>query len=128
VQTAQRVLEHIDEEKPRKYTYEEWTWLLRLLGEDESTKEGHRRIGQPLQDGEEIATPIRRNEGQVWSWVGRESPLMDLQDGSEPRWVLRRLLNVLQEDVKRRGDGAVEQAMGRRPPEDGRSADGEVYG
>lgn len=109
ITAAQRVLGHLDEESPRKYTYQEWTFLLKLLGEDESSGDNHRRIGQPLLDGREVASPVLQYQHQVWSWMGQESPLMSLEDDSEPKWVLKRLMEVLEKQLKQRGDHTVAQ-------------------
>ncbi|KAI0839786.1 voltage-gated potassium channel [Hypoxylon sp. FL0890] len=38
-----RVTQHLRHEPPRKYTFKEWAWYLRLIGEDESNPENHRR-------------------------------------------------------------------------------------
>ena len=75
---------HLDSDPPRKYSYKEWCWLMKLLGEDETTESGHRRVGQALPDGVRVATPVGDNESdenQVWSWLGQESPLMSMEEG-----------------------------------------------
>ncbi|KAF3061701.1 Outward-rectifier potassium channel TOK1 [Daldinia childiae] len=38
-----RVTKHLRHSPPRKYTFKEWAWYLRLIGEDESSAENHRR-------------------------------------------------------------------------------------
>ncbi|KAK4556258.1 hypothetical protein LTR86_006402 [Recurvomyces mirabilis] len=101
---AQKVMEHVDERPPRKYTYTEWTWLLKLLGEDEADESGHRRVGLSTGKGIEVGLPPLQGKHQQWSWMGQESPLMDLKDGSEPKWVLKRLLRVLEHNAKKQGD------------------------
>ncbi len=83
LKAAQHILSHLDATPPRKYNFQEWTWLLKLLGEDETDEEGHRRVGQPLAEGKEIVTPVRKEKHQVWSWLGQESPLMSLEEGTE---------------------------------------------
>ncbi|KAI1141549.1 voltage-gated potassium channel [Hypoxylon sp. FL0543] len=37
-----RVTKHLRHSPPRKYTFKEWAWYLRLIGEDESNAENHR--------------------------------------------------------------------------------------
>lgn len=102
--TAKTVLGHLDASPPRKYTYQEWVWLLKLLGEDESTADGHRMIGKPLEDGAEVAAPLSGGKDSgVWSWMGQESPLMSLEDDSEPKWVLHRLMDLLESELRTRG-------------------------
>jgi potassium channel subfamily K len=72
---------HLDSNPPRKYSYKEWCWLMKLLGEDETDESGHRRVGQALPEGVEVVTPVRGNSSQVWSWLGQESPLMSMEEG-----------------------------------------------
>ncbi|KAK7931399.1 hypothetical protein PG985_002111 [Apiospora marii] len=38
-----RVTKHLQHNPPRKYTFQEWAWYLRLMGEDESSAETHKR-------------------------------------------------------------------------------------
>ncbi|KAI2628783.1 voltage-gated potassium channel [Hypoxylon sp. NC1633] len=38
-----RVTKHLRHSPPRKYTFKEWAWYLRLIGEDESNANNHRR-------------------------------------------------------------------------------------
>ncbi|KAI8963178.1 voltage-gated potassium channel [Daldinia sp. FL1419] len=38
-----RVTKHLRHSPPRKYTFKEWAWYLRLIGEDESSAGNHRR-------------------------------------------------------------------------------------
>lgn len=87
LKAAQTILGHLDEEQPRQYNYKEWTWLLKLLGEDETDESGHRRVGVAVPDGTEVVRPVsaggtRPAAGKgVWSWIGQESPLMSLEEG-----------------------------------------------
>lgn len=98
----QNVVEHLNASPPRKYTFAEWTWLLKLMGEDESTPEGHRRPGHPSSNDDEIAAPMRTEKHHTWSWMGQESPLMSTDE--EAKWVLKRLMLVLEKELKERGD------------------------
>lgn len=104
------VVQHMDASLPRKYTYSEWTWFLKLLGEDESTSDNHRSIGD-VQHGEgtgdtkgtaPAGVQERNGEVQPWSWMGPKSPLMSSID--EPKWVLQRLMSTLEEELKEKGD------------------------
>lgn len=112
VRAAQEILKQLDNDPPKKYTFKEWSWLLKLLDEDESTEEGHRRIGEPLAEGMEVVTPMREGSHQVWSWLGQESPLMSLEEDSEPKWVLKRLLNLLENELKARAERHIERDVG----------------
>ncbi|KIX93166.1 uncharacterized protein Z520_11223 [Fonsecaea multimorphosa CBS 102226] len=95
----QNVVQHLDAQPPRKYSYEEWAWFLKLIYEDESMTPGHRN---PWEHEVDVAAPLREKDDQKWSWLGQESPLMSMED--EPRWVLARLLEVAQRRSKRKGD------------------------
>lgn len=106
------VVEHLDSSPPRQYTFAEWTWLLRLLGEDESLPDGHRRPGHPHNAHKEIAPPLRDGEHQAWSWMGQESPLMTFED--EPKWVMKKLMIVLEKELKKRGDVEMVQHLEKR--------------
>lgn len=110
MKSMKNVVQHINASPPRKYTYAEWTWFLKLLGEDESKPDHHRDIGA-VQDGEErgdtngnAQAGAQEADGEVqpWSWMGPKSPLMSSID--EPRWVLERLMSTLEEELKEKGD------------------------
>ena len=112
MRAAQEVTKHLDETPPRKYNFREWSWLLKLVGEDESTDSGHRKVGEPLPEGHEIVEPIRDGKHQVWSWIGQESPLINLDAGSEPKWILKRLLKVVEQELKERAERHIERDVG----------------
>ena len=109
---------------PKKYTYEEWQFFLKLLGEKEDDPSYHRKAPthgeeereanrvegndsqeQPDQEtqqaradnaGEEYAD----GDDQVtrWSWIGAQSPLMG--DKEEAEWLLERFFKRLEESLK----------------------------
>ena len=137
LKAAQHIMKHLDESPPRRYTYKEWSWLLKLLGEDETNERGHRRVGQPVREGAEIITPVRDHKDQVWSWLGQESPLMSLEEGeclarrsmcpeslecsltvgscgtdSEPKWVLKKLMEVLSKELQARAERHIKRDIG----------------
>lgn len=112
LKAAHAIVEHLDADPPRRYTYKEWTWLLKLLGEDETDADGHRVAGAPLRGGAEVQPPIRQESHHVWSWLGQESPLMSVEDGSEPKWVLKRIMWNLERDLKQRAERKIERDIG----------------
>lgn len=101
---------------PKQYSYLEWTFYLRLLGESESDGSLHRRArpkpkgyhknkkrgeateeagtnehdNQPSKDGGDSDNP-------KWSWIGPRSPLM--QEDNEAEWILKRLFVKLEESL-----------------------------
>lgn len=114
------VIEHLDASPPRQYTFAEWTWLLKLLGEDETMNEGHRRPGHPEDMDKEVSAPPRQAKHQAWSWMGQESPLMSM--GDEPKWVMKRLMAVLEEELKVRGDKGMVEHFEKRAGSSGSSS------
>ena len=107
-----RVTQHLKSQPPRKYDFQEWTFYLKLIGEDESSAETHRhvrphhhhkknrdrngRAGGPSGNADlQIKQETKAdNDGQVqWSWVGTRSPLMGSQEEAE--WILELHLRYL---------------------------------
>ncbi|KAI1741415.1 hypothetical protein F4680DRAFT_64534 [Xylaria scruposa] len=99
------VSKHLQHSPPRKYTYQEWAWYLRLIGEDESDVSTHRKPlkkskkahdakdpRQPGGDGDKV------DEKPKWSWVGHRSPLMDTREEAE--WILDKLSQRLREELQ----------------------------
>lgn len=111
------VVQHLDATPPRKYSYAEWTWFLKLLGEDESNSSRHRNP-RTVHGAEVAADDAHRREPaaeahnekdqiQPWSWLGRRSPLMASTD--EPKWVLERLMDALERELKEQGGKSLMQ-------------------
>ena len=142
------VVEHLDATPPRQYSFAEWTWFLKLLGEDESQPSRHLRP-RDVHDAEmTIANGSNRHRGsgaentsrtpqdqdndnndkldeQSWSWLGQRSPLMTATD--EPKWVLNRLMGALEKELKEQGDVHFEREKKEKEKEKRRS-DGEGDG
>lgn len=102
ISEIQVISTHLKDSKPRRYTYEQWAWYLKLIGEDERSAETHRKA-KPKEKLED--------EEVTWSWVGNRSPLMGSQEESE--WILERLVDRL------RGSLSVEGRRHRRGGERG---------
>ncbi|RYP78659.1 hypothetical protein DL771_000326 [Monosporascus sp. 5C6A] len=116
-----RVTKHLQQSPPRKYTFREWAWFLRLIGEDEGSVATHRRARERPQckerhirpeqsgrnrDGQESRTEAAEgDEASKWSWIGHRSPLMDTREEAE--WILDRLEQKLREELQ---SVAMEQA------------------
>lgn len=97
-----KVMQHLHSSPPRKYTFDEWAWYLKLLGEDESEAENHRmavRIPERVGDDElgGAKGEKREDKGQKWSWLGHRSPLMGNKE--ESKWVLERLQRTLEREL-----------------------------
>ncbi|RGP59652.1 outward-rectifier potassium channel tok1 [Fusarium longipes] len=86
---------HLQEPQPHHYTFDEWVWYLKLLGEDEHSSKTHCRVetghsqSQSSEDG--------YNGSAKWSWIGDQSPLLSCQLESE--WILTRLIEKMRESL-----------------------------
>ena len=110
---------------PKKYSYEEWAYFLKLLGEDENDSTYHRRAPTKTEDprgaGDKNSAAREKRDfeqggqkdahapGQArdddkeggittWSWLGDRSPLMG--DKDEAAWILERLFDRLGESMQ----------------------------
>ena len=102
------VITHLNASPAKEYSFEDWAWYLRLIGEDESEAATHRKamkklvadndgvvVGEMREDGEGGDAEKKRME---WSWVDNRSPLMG--EKSEPEWVLERLTRTLMRELE----------------------------
>lgn len=103
------VMQHLNENPPRKYTYEEWAWFLKLMGEDEASINSHRRASTTITKTEGSGPDTQQaqfnDQGEMtlqWSWLGNRSPLMG--ETEEAEWVLERLSITLERELKKRSD------------------------
>jgi potassium channel subfamily K len=103
-----KVMKHVNNSPPRKYTFEEWEWYLKLLGLAGLGTCAHwMPPGGQKFDGEELGTIVcecgdRTREVAKkrvkWSWVGNRSPLM--WNKEEPEWLLERLTKMLERELE----------------------------
>lgn len=97
------VMKHLNSSPPRKYTFEEWAWFLKLIGEDESSSDLHRHpTHEARADGGDAAIG-KAGEGHwgqqaKWSWIGDRSPLLGHKE--EPEWVLEKLTAMLDRELE----------------------------
>ncbi|KAI1275584.1 hypothetical protein F5Y07DRAFT_369732 [Xylaria sp. FL0933] len=127
IDEIRRVSQHLRHEPSRKYTYQEWAWFLRLIGEDESDASTHRtpikkphlidnkKRGQRGEGQDNGTGPgnMEENSRPKWSWVGHLSPLMDTREEAE--WILDKLSLRLRQELReaveqREGNGGVRNA------------------
>lgn len=108
------VTQHMKSHPPRKYSFEEWAWYLRLIGEDEGSAETHtkpvprsRRKNKKNKTGSgaEGKSQGDHPEKLQWSWVGSRSPLMGSQEEAE--WILEKLQQRLAEELRATRDEAL---------------------
>ncbi|KAI1129388.1 hypothetical protein F5Y10DRAFT_238503 [Nemania abortiva] len=110
IDEIRRVSQHLQHSPPREYTYQEWAWYLRLIGEDESDVSTHRKpLKKPMNEAHGTAAPVNdqeKSDKPKWSWVGHRSPLMDTRDEAE--WILDKLSRKLRQELQ----AAVEESEG----------------
>ncbi|KAL8646246.1 MAG: hypothetical protein Q9210_006242 [Variospora velana] len=125
IREFRNVLKHLGETPPRQYTYEEWAWFLKLMGEDEDDQSSHRKAPINVRskkgqepDMQQAASDGSKQQKQQWSWLGNRSPLMGEED--EPSWVLERLSVTLEKELKKRHEqkkssNGLEEGDGKKP-------------
>jgi len=98
-----QVMRDVDASPPRQYSYQEWAYYLRLLGQDETDVSRHREahIGADRSRTNSIGKANGDDDGDSelwgWSWLGTRSPL--LSNKSEAQWLLQRLTATLEREM-----------------------------
>jgi potassium channel subfamily K len=109
-----RLMKDLEASPPKQYTYEEWTYYLRLIGQDEDDSSRHRRPEDQQQHNKGDAPDIgTADDGDTvaWSWLGIRSPLMG--NTNEPQWLLQRLSATLEAEM--RNMNSPEKRMDKPP-------------
>jgi potassium channel subfamily K len=123
VKEIRNVMSNINQVPPRKYSYSEWTWFLRLMGEYEDSNKFHRKprvdpTGDESDKGLQLQTAVGGasddDEVKKWSWLGTRSPLMG--DKGEAEWVLERLSMTLEKQLKSMREKQRKEAKGEGGP------------
>jgi potassium channel subfamily K, other eukaryote len=109
-----RVTQHLKSRPPRKYDFHEWAWYLKLIGEDESSADTHKKAvpkskkkGKGQEQGPDGGQGDEPEKLQ-WSWVGSRSPLMGSQEEAE--WVLEKLEQKLARELRAARNSARKKA------------------
>lgn len=111
-----RVTQHLKSRPPRKYDFHEWAWYLRLIGEDESSADTHKKaVPRSKKKGKGRDQEAEGGMGDdpeklQWSWVGSRSPLMGSQEEAE--WILEKLEQKLAGELRAVRDAARKKASG----------------
>lgn len=126
VKELRKIMKDVEASPPKQYSYDEWAYYLKLIGEDENDADNHR--APPV-------TPDRRGEGQgpglgtagrskagredaaagatqQWSWLGVRSPLMGSK--AEAEWIMERLSATLENELRKMRSGGSEEH--KQPP------------
>lgn len=111
-----RVTQHLKSRPPRKYDFHEWAWYLKLIGEDESSADTHKKaVPRSKKKGKGRGQEAEGGMGDdpeklQWSWVGSRSPLMGSQEEAE--WILEKLEQKLAGELRAARDAARKKASG----------------
>ena len=114
-------MKHLNENPPRKYSYEEWAWFLKLMGQDEASAKSHRtapitvdRSKDEKHDMQQAKIDDNDESSYAWSWLGNRSPLMG--EMAEAEWVLERLSLTLERALRKQSLAQKRgKAMGEPP-------------
>lgn len=137
VKEFRNVMKHLNESPPRKYSYEEWAWFLKLMGEDESHSASHRTAPVKVKndtdtkpDMQQAQTDDEDGGMRQWSWLGNRSPLMG--DTEEAEWVLEKLSMTLEKEMKKLSEATTEKDFQDRGDDAGKrihsNSDGDTSG
>jgi potassium channel subfamily K len=98
-----QLMQDVEASPPKEYTYEEWSYYLRLLGQYEDDPANHRkpRVENTRDNGSkpDIGTAAGADDDQSWSWLGIRSPLMG--NKNEAQWLLQRLSATLEQELRK---------------------------
>ena len=100
-----KIMRDISASPPKKYSYHEWAYFLKLIGEDEGDPSRHRTPPvNPKRNGKNNPVSKTRNQDNeksptAWSWVGTRSPLMG--NKTEAEWLLENIAACLERELKK---------------------------
>ncbi|KAJ3455361.1 hypothetical protein MRS44_013961 [Fusarium solani] len=95
ISEIQVIASHLKESKPHRYTFDQWAWYLKLMGEDEHNPQTHCKA-KPKEKHQDPNDEGSDND-LAWSWVGNRSPLIGSQEETE--WILASLMDRLRESL-----------------------------
>lgn len=132
IREIRNVMKDVEQSPPKQYSYGEWSYFLRLIGEDERDTSTHRAppvrvrrqhgargevswltaTGETKDRTESMkigdGSPVGDNDdGAKWSWLGTRSPLMG--NKSEAEWILEKLTVRLEEEMRNLRKGVRDQ-------------------
>jgi potassium channel subfamily K len=95
-----KLMKDVNVSPPRQYTYDEWNYYLRLIGQDEDDASKHRKP-RVHHDRNKDSSPdlgtADEGDNSSWSWLGVRSPLMGSK--TEAEWLLQRLTAMLENEM-----------------------------
>lgn len=115
VKEIRQLMQDAEMSPPKQYTYHEWAYYLRLLGQDESNTARH-TSAKAEKDGHDpdptLGTAAGGEDDQSWSWLGIRSPLMG--NNTEAQWLLQRLSTKLEMEMRNMQSSSKKKR--RQPP------------
>ncbi|KAF2197751.1 potassium channel-like protein [Delitschia confertaspora ATCC 74209] len=124
IKETRQLMKDVDASPPKQYSYQEWAYYLKLIGQDETDPRGHRRPHQNQDnasfdnDGPNLGVAHGKDNdghdesGYRWSWLGIRSPLMG--NKSEAQWLLERVAATLEKELLKEMSGT--KGKRNRPP------------
>ncbi len=97
---VRQLMKDVEVLPPKEYSYDDWQYYLRLLGQDEADASIHRKPKNRHQGSGKHASDLGRADGDgeaEWSWLGIRSPLMGRK--SESQWLLQRMATTLEKEM-----------------------------
>lgn len=137
LEEIRKVYRDVSAPEEKQYSYEEWAFYIKLLGQDENDSKYHlqphteddapgshsdhtkhrQSHDSPERERYEIPKTGPIDEQRVvWSWIGQKSPLMDPK--SEPEWLLDKLFRKLEGSLSKTLPVTSECAVPQQRPAD----------
>jgi potassium channel subfamily K len=113
---VRQIMKDVESSSNKQYSYHDWQYYLRLIGQDENDASKHRKPQAHTDHDDGEAPDIGAaddGQGRAWSWLGIRSPLMGNQ--SEPQWLLQRLAATLESEM-RKMSSSDEKVRKAKPP------------
>ncbi|OJD37454.1 potassium channel [Diplodia corticola] len=104
---TRKVMKDLNASPPKQYSYQEWAYYLKLIGQDEANPGGHRKPPAKPERNKNHKADIGAGAGTArfdgdkvyaWSWLGTRSPLMGSK--LEAEWILERLSTSLEHELR----------------------------
>ena len=103
--TIRRTAQHLKDDEPRRYSYEEWVEITELIrfsaGRRRRRKQRDGTSAANADSQELIAVEEEQEELIEWDWIGENSPMMAFGK-SEPEFVLDRLCESMVRYIRAR--------------------------
>jgi potassium channel subfamily K len=99
------LLKDVQASPAKTYSYADWAFFLKLIGQDEADPNQHRappiKSNKNDNDTENALEYVGKADGEEgdlrWSWLGTRSPLMGTK--SESEWLLERLAAQIEKEM-----------------------------